>query len=101
MGKVRYYKEQATAFIDYASKFPALDVLRVFNEWVVSKDLLGKDREGIWRIVRKSFPIKEKIIKEGDESYMRLSAVLELLYQSDLKRLKRLLEEREKDIDKT
>jgi hypothetical protein len=101
MGKIRYYKEQAKAFTDYASKFLEKDVVKVFNEWVASKDFSGKDREGIWRIVRKSFPIKEKIIKEGDEGYMRLSAVLEILYQNDLKRLKRLLEKMEKDIDKT
>lgn len=104
MDKKQFYKEQADKFRDYSSKFPDRDLLSIFEEWAESKDIYGKDKHEIWRIVRKMQPFKTMTIGETSEEFVRISAVLDIILQNDLARLNKFIERKEKEknkLDKT
>ena len=44
-------KQQAEAFLDYASKHPGKKLYKLFGRWAGSKDFSPADRKSIWRIV--------------------------------------------------
>jgi len=97
MNKRKYYKIQAEAFMDYASKFSNKhDLLSLYNEWVVSKNLFGIDRHKIWLKVREMRPKKKIIVKEGSEEHRRVCKVVDILHRSDLLFLEKLINKRSK-----
>lgn len=100
MKKEEFYKIQAESFRDYADKFPDKNLLSLFNEWVESKDIYGIDKHEIWRIARNCRPRPVKIIEEGTEEFVRLSAVLDFLLELDLAYFNKL-SEKKKSLDKT
>lgn len=94
MNKKTFYKIQAEAFRDFASKFPDKNSLSIFDEWAESKDIYGIDKQEIWRVARTLKPKKLRVIKEGGEEFVRLSEVLDILFDADMKRLEKMLEEK-------
>ena len=87
-------RQQAEAFIHYAQKFSDGDAVALFLDWCASKDLWGVERQEIWAIARRMLPQKSKVITHASDEFVRLSAVLEILFQNDLRRL-------EIELDKT
>ena len=107
MDKREFYKEQAEKFRDFFKKFPNGDLLPLFEQWCESKDIYGKDKNEIWRIARK-LKIPQAIeISETSDDFVRVDAVLKLLFDADMKGLERLMEKKEKrdrqdnNLDKT
>jgi len=98
--KKEFFKEQAEKFRDYASKFPDRDLLSIFDEWAESKDIYGIDKYEIWRIARRFRLQKPILIKENSEEFVRLSVLLDILLQADMKYLNELIEKRKKDKEK-
>ena len=96
MDKRAFYREQAAKFRDYANKFPEGNLLSLFEEWAASKDIYGKDKQEIWRIARKLRPSEKIIISENSDEFVRIDSVLRILLEADLKRLGKLMEEKEK-----
>ena len=94
MNKKTFFKIQAEAFRDFASKFPDRNFLSVFDEWAESKDIYGVDKQEIWNVARTLKPKKSKIIVEGGDEFVRLSQVLDILFDADMNRLSKMLEER-------
>lgn len=94
MNKKTFFKIQTEAFRDFSSKFPDRDFLSVFDEWAESKDIYGVDKHEIWKIARTLKPKKSRVIKEGNDEFVRLSEVLDILFDADMKRLSKMLEER-------
>lgn len=45
--KKKFYKEQASAFMDYATKFIDEDLESLFNKWAESKDFSDEQKEAI------------------------------------------------------
>lgn len=93
MDKNNYYREQAEKFIEYMAKFHEGDILSLFNEWVFSKEFSCEDRIGIWKMVRTLPKAKQKKSVKTSGDAARLSAVLEILFQNDLARLEKLINE--------
>jgi len=100
MDKKSFYKEQAEKFRDFADKNPERDLVSLFEEWAESKDIYGIDKHEIWRIARNIRPRQTRIIQEGSEEYVRLSAVLDFLLELDLASFNKLAEKK-KSLDKT
>lgn len=100
MDKKSFYKEQAEKFRDFADKNPERDLFSLFEEWAESKDIYGIDRHEIWSIARNYRPRPVKIIEEGTEEFVRLSAVLDFLLELDLTSFNKLAEKK-KSLDKT
>ena len=48
MNKKKFYKEQASGFMDYAAKFIDEDLDSLFNKWAESKDFSDEDKEAIF-----------------------------------------------------
>ena len=97
MNKRQFYKIQADAFRDYAAKFPDKeDLLSLFDEWADSKDIFGVDKQSIWKLVRNFRPKKSLVIEEGGDAFLRLSEVLDILYQGDMKYLEKRMQEGKK-----
>lgn len=95
---IEFYKQQADAFLDYASKNSDKDFLSTFNEWAFSKDFSGEDRITIWKIIRSVPEAKrKKTAKYTGDEYARLSAVLEIIFQNDLVRFDKLLNKDKKN----
>jgi len=84
MKKTKYYKIQAEAFIDYASKFKGKDLLELFNKWAESKDIWGVDKHRIWVKARESRHHKTYLINEGSREFYRMDEVLNILHKNDL-----------------
>ena len=97
MPKQSFYQEQANKFRDFSTKFPDRDLFSLFNEWAESKDIYGIDRHEIWGIARRFRPRQTRIIQEGSEEYIRLSAVLDFLLEVDLAYFNKLAEKKEKN----
>lgn len=81
-------------------KSPDKELLSIFNEWCVSKDIYGRDKHEIWKIARKIRPQKPIVIRENSEELSRIDAVLDILLQADLKYLNELIEKRKKEKEK-
>jgi len=96
MNKRQFYKIQSEAFRDYANKLLDVDLLSLFDKWADSKDIFGVDKQSIWKLVRNFRPKKSLVIKEGGDAFLRLSEVLDILYQGDMKYLERRVQEGEK-----
>jgi len=94
--KEEFYKIQAESFRSYADKFPDRELLSFFNEWAESKNIYGIDKQEIWKITRTLKPKKCKVIQEGCDEFVRLSEVLDILFEADTNRLGKMLEERNK-----
>lgn len=92
MKKEEFYKIQAESFRSYADKFPERSFLSVFDEWAESKDIYGIDKQEIWKIARTLKPKKCKVIQEGCDEFVRLSEVLDILFEADMNRLGKMLE---------
>jgi len=102
MNKKEFYKIQSEAFKDYANKFLDEELLSLFDRWTDSKDIFGVDKQCIWKLVRNFRPKKHLIIEEGGDAFLRLSEVLNILYDGDMKYLeKRMQKGKKKIIDKT
>ena len=95
------YVIQAEAFRDFASKFPDKNFLSIFDKWAESKDIFGIDKQEIWKIARTLKPKKCKVIQEGSSEFVRLSEVLNILFEADMNRLGKMIEEGDKNVDKT
>lgn len=78
-------------FKGYFQKFPDGDLLSIFSEWCGSKDIEGKDKHYIWKIVRHFKQNGEKEIFEGEDS-VRLKEIIEKMFGADLERLKRIVD---------
>ena len=91
-----FYKEQAEQFLDYASKFHDRELLPIFDEWAESKDIFGVNKHEIWRIARRGKPPHELIISDNSESFVSISAVLDILLQHDLAYLNKLMDKEDK-----
>ena len=96
MRKKEYYRIQAEAFKDYASKFNKTDLLELFNKWADSKDIWGIDKHKIWLKARKCRPIKTYIIKGDSKEYYRMNEVLDILHKSDLLFIEKKINKRKK-----
>src|SRR3989338_5241935 len=94
MDKKSFYQEQAENFRDFSTKFHDRDLFSIFEEWAESKDIYGIDRHEIWGIARNLRPRQTRIINEGSEEYVRLSAVLDFLLEVDLAYFNKLAGER-------
>ena len=92
MEKKEFYKIQAESFRDYADKNPEKELFSLFNEWAESKDIYGIDKQEIWKIARTLKPKKCKVIQEGCDEFVRLSEVLDILFEADMNRLGKMLE---------
>ena len=88
--KRQFFKEQAEKFREYANKFPGGDLLSIFDKWADSKDIIGADKHEIWRIARTMRGKHFNIIKEESEEFVRLSTVLEILFEHDMERISTL-----------
>lgn len=84
MNKKALYKEQFREFAGYYKKFPEGDLLSIFEEWAVGKDIHGVDKHEIWRRARRLKPNKEITINENSEGFISISMVLDILLQNDL-----------------
>lgn len=100
MNKKTFFKIQAEAFRDFASKFPDRNFLSVFDEWAESKDIYGVDKQEIWNVARTLKPKKSKIIVEGGDEFVRLSQVLDILFDADMNRLGKMIDDRNNNVDK-
>lgn len=99
MDKRSYYKIQSEAFRDYAGKFPDKEnLLPLFNEWAISKNIYGIDRHQIWLKVRELRPKRTIVIKNGSEEHRRVSMVVDILHKEDLLFLEDLINKRTKKI---
>jgi len=100
MKKKTFFKIQVEAFRDFASKFPDRNFLSVFDEWAESKDIYGVDKQEIWNVARTLKPKKSKIIVEGGDEFVRLSQVLDILFDADMNRLGKMIDDRNNNVDK-
>ena len=100
MKKKTFFKIQAESFRDFANKFPDRNFLSVFDEWAESKDIYGVDKQEIWNVARTLKPKKSKIIVEGGDEFVRLSQVLDILFDADMNRLGKMIDDRNNDVDK-
>jgi hypothetical protein len=91
-----FYQEQAESFRDFLEKNPDGDLLSLFNKWAFSKDFLPRDREEIWKKARSMRPRKKRMLTNGSDECVRISAVLEFLFEQDFNRLHRLIEKQKK-----
>ena len=99
MDKRTYYKIQSEAFGDYVSKFPDKEnLLSLFNDWAISKNIYGIDRHQIWLKVRELRPRKTIVIKEGSEEHRRVSMIVDILHKEDLLFLEDLINKRARKI---
>ena len=101
MDKHNFYIIQAKAFREYAVKYSEAKLFPLFSKWCCTKDIVGIDKEEIWRIARRMRTPERMIIEEGDEGFVRLSAVLDILLQTDLAYLGEIMENKQNSIDKT
>ncbi len=115
MKKNEFYKIQAEAFWDYEKRFSYrnfnkhnikdpvkflhgnkselergnfkdYDRIKLFNQWATSKDITGADRQEIWKIVRTTKK-QDYVITEGSEEFIRLSEVISILHNENMKQL--------------
>jgi len=81
--------------LDYAGKYPNKNILELFNEWAFSKDFSACERQGIWLAVRRTRSPEPVFISENSDKFVRVDAVLKILFETDLRRLETLLETQE------
>jgi hypothetical protein len=94
MDKDVEYKSEVKSFSDYASEYPASDLFKIYTEWAAANDIYGLVREEIWRLAKSIRPAREHIIKEGDEEFVRLWAVLDMLFDHDFSLVSKMIEEK-------
>lgn len=85
-----FYAEKASLFKRWADSHPDTDLFGLFQEWADANDIYGVDRHKIWKRVRHIRGIKEIVIKEDSEEWIRLQAVLDILLDADLAHLNKL-----------
>ena len=98
MDSNEFIRIQAESFIDYARKNSERDFVSLFQEWADSKDIFDLDREMIWRSVRNTGPRKERVIRESDEEFVRLSAVLDMLLEHDFSQAMQIIEKSKEEV---
>jgi hypothetical protein len=89
-----FYGEKASLFKTYADGHAEKDLFVLFQEWADINAIYGVDRHKIWKRVRHIRGIKEIVIKEGSEEWIRLRAVLDILLEADLKCLYQLMDKK-------
>jgi len=97
MNRKPFYKEQAEQFKGYFSKYPGRELLSLFLEWCESKDIEGKDKHYIWKIVRLFRNAEIKEIEKGSEEAVRIGELINVIFGADLEKLKKIAEKREKE----
>lgn len=100
MDKKTYYREQAYKFRDFTNKSHKEDFLSLFNEWCASKDIEGKDKHYIWKIVRHFKQTEKKEIERGSEEAVRIGELINVIFGADLEKLKKIAEKKEEDKEK-
>lgn len=70
-------------------------MLSLFQQWCESKDIEGKDKHYIWKIVRNFKPTEKKEIEKGSEEAVRIGELINVIFGADLERLKKIAEKKE------